>query len=348
MATQDKCDPDFGRKVDWDIPFLEGYEYTFVDNISQSPGSHHFKGIDNPALINEIDSWNPDTLLVFGWAFKSHLMVLRHCKGKKMLLFRGDSHLLDEVSDFSATKILRNLFLKWIYSHVDKALYVGKANKLYFRKAGMKEHQLIFAPHAVDNERFGERVNGIRSHLDIPEESIVFLFSGKLEEKKNPHLLLEAFLRLNSSSAHVIFAGSGNLEESLKNQVFELKGEQQRQIHFVGFQNQSAMPAIYQSSDVFVLPSQGPGETWGLAVNEAMAAGCAVLVSDKCGCHEDLVRNGINGFVFKSKDVEELTFFMKQLIEDKKKLSMMGEASKEIVRAYSFDKICDAIEEAMA
>ena len=110
MLGQEKYDPDFGRKVEWDIPFLEGYEYSFVDNISQSPGSHHFKGIDNPALISEIDSWNPDALLIFGWAFKSHLKILRHYKGKKMLLFRGDSHLLDEAQDFSGKKMFEVFF----------------------------------------------------------------------------------------------------------------------------------------------------------------------------------------------------------------------------------------------
>ena len=68
------------------------------------------------------------------------------------------------------------------------------------------------------------------------------------------------------------------------------------------FQNQSEMPKVYHSCDVLVLPSQGPGETWGLAVNEAMASGKAVLVSDKCGCYPDLVQDNINGFVFKSND----------------------------------------------
>ena len=80
------------------------------------------------------------------------------------------------------------------------------------------------------------------------------------------------------------------------------------------------MPAIYQSADVFVIPSQGPGETWGLSVNEAMAAGCAVLVSDKCGCHADLVKSGTNGFAFKSNDVEQLTSLMRKLFADKNEI----------------------------
>src|SRR4051812_19041240 len=77
-----KYDPGFGKTIEWDIPLLEGYDYTFVRNIAPDPGSHHFKGIDNPSLIREIQAWKPDGLLVIGWAYKSHLACLRHFKGK--------------------------------------------------------------------------------------------------------------------------------------------------------------------------------------------------------------------------------------------------------------------------
>jgi hypothetical protein len=91
-----KYDPGFTRNVEWDIPLLEGYNYQFVTNISTNPGSHHFRGINNPGLIEELNKWNADIILVFGWSFKSHLHILRHFKNKKTLLFRGDSTLLDE------------------------------------------------------------------------------------------------------------------------------------------------------------------------------------------------------------------------------------------------------------
>ena len=101
------------------------------------------------------------------------------------------------------------------------------------------------------------------------------------------------------------------------------------------------MSGIYRSADILVLPSQGPGETWGLSVNEAMAAGCAVLVSDKCGCHPDLVKEGTNGFVFKSNEVEQLTLLMRKMSADKNELHKRGEASKTIIKDFSFYKICD-------
>src|ERR1700722_3761487 len=55
-------DPGFGKKVEWDIPLLEGYDHSFVENIAAKPGSHHFNGIVNPGLINEINKWQPDAI----------------------------------------------------------------------------------------------------------------------------------------------------------------------------------------------------------------------------------------------------------------------------------------------
>ena len=103
----------------------------------------------------------------------------------------------------------------------------------------------------------------------------------------------------------------------------------------MAFQNQTQMPVIYQACDLFCLPSQS--ETWGLAVNEAMACGKAVLVSDKVGCASDLVKKGINGAVFESNNCADLKNNLHGLLGDKNKLSTMGRASKKIIQDWSFE-----------
>jgi len=70
-----KFDPGFGKVVDWDVPLLDGYEYEWADNTANDPGSHHFKGIINPGLVQQIEAWQPDAVLVFGWAYYSHLKI---------------------------------------------------------------------------------------------------------------------------------------------------------------------------------------------------------------------------------------------------------------------------------
>ena len=339
-----KYDPGFGKNILWDIPLLGGYDFEFVKNVAINHGTHHFYGISNSTLITEIKDWHPDALLIFGWNFKSHLRCLRYFHKKIPVLFRGDSTLLDDQN--SIHKFVRKIFLKWIYSHVDYALYVGKENKKYYLQHGLKTKQLLFAPHAIDNYRFYDKDNIHiteaalwRNEIGIKDNDIVFLFAGKLEPKKNAELLLKAFEKITSTNVHVVIVGNGVLESSLKT-----KFSKKQNVHFIDFQNQSKMPVVYYLCDVFVLPSKGPGETWGLAVNEAMACSRPVIVSDKCGCANDLVVNGVNGYIFKSDDENDLVIKMNTIISDKDKLKKRGEESMKIIEKYSFQNICKQIE----
>lgn len=337
-VLQDKYDPGFGKTIQWDIPMVEGYDHHFTKNVAKDPGSHHFAGINNPDLVSEINSFDPDAILVFGWSFKSHLKVIRHYSGKIQILFRGDSTLLNSPIGFSLKKLLRKAFLRWVYSHVDAAFYVGSHNKDYFLHFGLKENQLIFAPHAIDNDRFSiSSTDHFREQLRISEDEVVFLFAGKFEPVKNPGLLLEAFIESGIKNARLVFVGNGPLENALKNTASACTN-----IHFLPFQNQSQMPGIYQSADAYVLPSGS--ETWGLAVNEAMASGKAILSSDMCGCAVDLVKNRVNGFVFISGDKNDLILKLQTLANDRAELLRMGSASGKIIELWNFEEICQKIE----
>lgn len=338
--AQEKFDPGFGKTIAWDIPLLDGYAYEWVKNTASDPGSHHFKGIVNPDLINQVTNWQADAILVYGWAYDGHLKTIRHFKNKLPVYFRGDSTLLDTKK--GVKQLLRSTFLRWVYSHVNHAFYVGSNNKAYFKQYSLQDSQLSLAPHAIDNERFAvdsaNEASKIRTDLGIKPTDTVVLFAGKLEEKKSPQLLLDAFLTLNMPNTHLLFVGNGILEIALKNNA-----SKNNNVHFLTFQNQSAMPAIYQACDLFCLPSQGPGETWGLAVNEAMAAGKPVLVSDKCGCAADLVNPGVTGQVFEATNFADITTKLHLLIKDKKGLSTLGDNAKAQIAAWSFTNQANAI-----
>lgn len=302
QAKNNFYDIEFGRNISWDIPLLDDYDFTFVKNIAKKPSSKTFLGIKNPTLIREIEQWKADAVLIYGWNHYSHLKAMIHFKNKIPVLFRGDSTLLDKQSNFKS--FARHLWLKIVYHFVDFALYVGQNNKAYFLKHGFKENQLVFAPHAIDNKRFedlsGEyeqKAKQWRTTLGIKEEEKVFLFAGKFELKKNPHLLVEVAKIFPEYK--FLFVGNGILELQMKNKAGE-------NVLFLPFQNQSIMPIVYRLANVFILPS-AYNETWGLAVNEAMACGLSVIVSDRVGCAVDLVENNVNGFVFKSNDLNDLT-----------------------------------------
>jgi glycosyltransferase involved in cell wall biosynthesis len=383
-----KYDPGFSKVINWDIPLLEGYDYTFLHNISNDKGSHHKNGIINPDIINEIEIFKPNAILVYGWIYHSHRQVLNYFKNKIPIWFRGDSTLLDNKKGLK--NWLKKNYLTQLYCKIDKAFYVGTNNKAYFLKYGLKENQLIFAPHAIDNERFAEdrKLESaiLRESIGVDKEDILILFAGKLELKKNPELLLEAFVQLDkqnktdfstpfemtrSRRVHLLFVGNGVLEEKLSTstrlsatstrlsatstqlsvtstqrrgnskELSVLSTELRKRVHFIDFQNQSQMPVVYQACNLFCLPSQGPGETWGLAINEAMAAGKAILASDRVGCAIDLVQPGINGMIFKANDLMDLTKQLKAVLNND--LAQLGENSKKLIAEWSFEKQVKAI-----
>jgi glycosyltransferase involved in cell wall biosynthesis len=333
-------DQGFQKQITWDISLLDGYDYEFLTNTSKEPGSHHFGGIINPKGIEQINKFKPDALLIYGWSYKSHLKLIRHYKGRIPVYFRGDSTLLDRAKGFKS--LIKNIVLRFVYHYIDTAFYVGTANKAYFKAYGLKENQLTFAPHAIDNQRFAECKNDsslIREEIGIPIDDIIILFAGKLEPKKNPTLLLRAFIELNLTNVHLLFVGNGVLENALKKQAEVVNG---RKVHFIDFQNQTRMPLVYQTSDLFCLPSKGPGETWGLAVNEAMASGKAILVADKVGCSIDLVDNE-NGAIFISDNIEDLKQKLIALTASKSSLHKMGESSSQKIKDWSLEKQANSI-----
>ena len=344
-VLQKKYDPGFGKAIEWDIPLLDGYDFEFVNNTSKQKGSHHFNGIINPAIILKINAYRPDAILVYGWKFNSHLKVIRYFKNKIPVLFRGDSILLDEKKDIRG--FVKRMIIRWVYTHIDKALYCGTNNRNYFQYYGLRPDQLIASFHAVDNRRFGnlvekyaEAASLLKSGMGICPSDLVLLYAGKLIAQKNIQSLIRAFEKINNEKVHLVIAGNGPEEQLLKNNFSEIKN-----LHFLDFQNQQAMPILYQVCDIFVLPSNG--ETWGLSVNEAMAAGKAILISDKCGSAIDLVINGINGYIFETGNVDELYSDMKNCISDLDHLKKMQHNSYQKIQEFKFDKIASAIEKIM-
>jgi glycosyltransferase involved in cell wall biosynthesis len=340
-------DPGFGAEVKWDIPLLDGYAYQFVRNIAKRPGLDHFGGLNTPTLAKEIDAWQPDAVLIYTWNSRSHLQALRHFKGRVPVLFRGDSTLIDQRPWWRA--LMRRLFLTWVYSHVDVAIAVGTNNRDYFAWCGLPLRRIAFAPHSVDTVRFAadcEKHESLaakwRQDLNIGPEALVVLFAGKLQHKKNPVLLLDAFSALEDGS-HLVFVGSGELESELK-----AKAKSLRHVHFMAFQNQSLMPAVYRLGDIFVLPSQGPEETWGLALNEAMASGRAVIASSKVGGACDLIRSGENGWMFKSGDRKALEDVLRATVVcGRTRLHAMGRDAQDLSANWSTEESARRIGEAV-
>jgi glycosyltransferase involved in cell wall biosynthesis len=161
----------------------------------------------------------------------------------------------------------------------------------------------------------------------------VILFAGKLEPKKDPDFLLRLAANLPDPRLKLIIVGNGKLENELKQ-----RGISDKRIIFLGFQNQQIMPVVYRLGDIFVLPSRGPGETWGLAVNEAMACSRPVIVSSRCGCTPDLVEGNKTGWTFDPGEKGDLKIkeLLQKILDDRSLLETMGILSAQKIRQFSY------------
>lgn len=341
-GTARQNDPEFGQTIAWDVPLLDGYEWEMVPNRSRDPGTHRFGGIDNPEMLARISAWGPDAVLVYGWAFRTHLRVMRYFRGRRPVLFRGDStHQSGTGGRFK--KIWRGVALRWVYRHVDLALYPGRRNREYLRAAGLGEERTAWMPHAVDVARFGDdshlaAAEAERLTMGIGEGDTAFLTAGKFVPWKAYDLLIRAFRQAAgaSSRTHLVLVGAGPLEGDLR----QLAGEDPR-IHFAGFRNQMQMPMVYRVGDCFVMPSRS--ETWGLGVNEAMAAGRAVITSDRVGSAPDLVEGRPYGQVFSSGSAADLAGALQRFMVTRGNLLLLGRRARSEIQSWSVPAAADAL-----
>lgn len=328
-----KTDPEFGRAFAWDVDLLSGYDHEFVPNISRDPGTHHFRGLDNPPLRARLVVWQPDAVLLFGYNFATHLRLV--LTSRWPLIFRGDSHLLDR----GARPFWKRLLLNQLYARFGAITCVGEANRDYFRASGVPEKKLFFAPHCVDAAHFTATPNQlaeaarIKAELGLTVSHRVVLFAGKLIPKKQPLPLLEAFLSLNAPNTALVFVGDGEQADALHACAARHPGAT---IRFLPFANQSEMPSRYLLADVFALPSCGPAETWGLAVNEAMHLGRPCLVSDRVGCQRDLVTEGVTGWVFPADSAGGLRHALQRALETPPESLRAAIASR--IAGYSYEQ----------
>ena len=302
-----QTDRQFGTAFQWDVDLLSGYDHEFVPNVARDPGTHHVGGLDNPALTKRLAAWRPDALLLFGYKWKTHLKAICWARLNRVpLLFRGDSHFIGR----GKPPFIKRWPLALLFRQFRGFLHVGAANREYFLTLGVPADRLFFAPHSVDDSLFDPNrsdhraaAEKLRRELDLPPGRKVILFAGKFVSAKQPLELLRAFITLKDNAATLLFVGDGPLKAELQSLAAE---NPSADVRFLPFANQSEMPARYLLADLFVLPSGGLYETWGLAVNEAMHMGVPALVSERVGCQRDLVEDGVTGWVFSHDSAEML------------------------------------------
>lgn len=341
----------FGRLVEWDVPLTEGYDHQFLN----CWGSKQWKSILQQPIATDITKQLKqgqfDAVWVHGWMWIGSLQAIlaAHKLGIPVLI-RGEANGLQEATQ-PLKKFAKEAFLNWVFKKITGFLYVGKLNYHFYRSYGISEERLFPMPYTVDNDYFQKRAmparirrEELRQSLDLEPGRPIILYAAKLISVKRPEDLLAAYRLLSPDGVrepepYLLFVGDGALRSQLEAQA---KATGWNSIRFLGFRNQSEIPSIYDLSDVFVLPSSF--EPWGLAVNEAMNAGKAVVVSDRVGSAADLVVDGQNGQTFPVGDVVALAEAMRWAIANAKSA---GEMSYKRIQTWSFQENIQGLKRAL-
>lgn len=325
----------FGIALDWGIDLLEGHPYRFINNVAAKPSTDNFSGIDTPDIGAELASAKVTHVLVMGWQLKSYWQTFAYCLRHGIPVgVRGDSQI--NHAEPRIKSIVRSMIYPLFLRRYRKIFYVGKRNKQYLLKNGARPAQLLFSPHAVDRDFWKPKGTGLHDNSVLR-----FLWVAKFIPKKRPQDAIRAFREALKKRANMelLMVGTGELLQDCRS----LAAEEPR-IQFLGFRNQLELREIYGAGDCLLLTSDA-GETWGLVVNEAMSMGLPAIVSNTCGCSEDLVSNGKTGFSYQLADIVELTNHILQvadiLLRDR---TYFIPYLEEKLSQYSFAGTLDAVE----
>jgi glycosyltransferase involved in cell wall biosynthesis len=292
-SMRDGYDAEFGRRVTWDTPLMEGYPHTVLGN-QTTESLQGFRSLSGRGVFKLLQTEKPQAVLLAPFLFQFDASVFLACQ-----LLRIPVWIRVETQDEAMVRPkwkgdVRSAFYWLAYKRVAHAFYIGILNRDHLMRHGLPMEKMSFAPYATplqfpkDTATKQKRRDEMREKLGIKPDESMLLVSGKLIEKKNPGLVLQALALIPADVAkrlRVVFVGSGELEPVLKREAEKFPG----QVHFAGFVNQTELPAYYLAADVLLLTSKRMGETWGLVVNEAMAAGCSVIMTSAVGASRDFI-----------------------------------------------------------
>lgn len=329
-------DPEFAATVKWDVPLLEGYEWTEIPN--QGSGSESFFGLCNFGIWKLIRRGQFDAIICLtGYIRASFWIAFFAARATgTAFLFGTDANSLAPRDSRSWKILAKKLLWPRLYSLADQVVVPSTASYDLMRNLGISEARITLTPYSVDNDWWIEqssrvdRAAVLRSWSIAPEASVI-LFCAKLQPWKRPLDLLRAFALAAVPGSALVFAGEGPLRSQLETEAISL-GIAER-VHFLGFVNQSQLPFIYTASDLLVLPSEY--EPFAVVVNEASCCGCPVIASDRVGAALDLIAPVNPSFIYPCGNVEALAQVLKGALADPVVLTKYGRASRQRMETWS-------------
>ena len=329
-------DPEFGAKIQWDIPLLDGYPWIEIPN--KGTDSEGFWGLCNPGLWKFVRAGNFDAVFCLTGYIRASFWITYFASklSRSAFIFGTDAATLTPLDRRMWKRRVKRVFWPLLYRLANQVIAPSTATHELMRFLGIPEDRIAFLPFVVDNDWWQAQSaqvdrDSIRASWGAAPDTAVVLFCAKLQPWKRPLDLVQAFAKANVANSLLLLAGDGPLKEELRAEVARL-GISDR-VRFLGFVNQTQLPPLYTASDVLVLPSDY--DACPVVVCEAMLCGCPVVISDQIRGRFDLVRPGLTGDIFPCKDVDALAAVLRRLLSDRPGLATLASNARQRMETWS-------------
>jgi glycosyltransferase involved in cell wall biosynthesis len=291
-------------------------------------------------VLEMLDRIDPDVVIGGAIAFPSGAAAVRWANRNRRHVVIFDDARLEDVP----RNALTNWVKRQIYSLVDAVIIPAPSHDETYRYFGFSPDRINHGINAIDNAFFEQEDEACSGHLTkmLPDGPF-FLVVGRQIAVKNLENLLLAYIEASGQKAFepwsLVFVGGGPEHEKLKGIA---EGSCGVRVLFLDFLSQEHLKSCYHRASALILPSHK--ETWGLVVNEAMASGLPVLISERCGCADALVSDGLNGYRFDPENVDQIARALGKFVSlsDEERLSMR-KASKGIISEWGLSRFCDGV-----
>jgi glycosyltransferase involved in cell wall biosynthesis len=299
-----------------------------VHNVS-APGEH---ALDNPLrrawsefrkgarLIRYLNEHNIRAVLFNGYRYIPYVRLMNYCHRHQIpFLYRSDSNIRDESHMSFIHQSVKRTIYGWWMKRASGVLSMGRLGDQFFIKYGADPHRIYRVPYWPDFDSFARveevGLERLRREFGLRNGRRNLLFSGRLVPEKRVDLLIDAFAAIANQRPQwdLLIVGDGVLRDELQRRVPEAL---RSRVTWTGFLDGPELALAYHAADVLVLPSDH--EPWALVVQEAMAAGLAVVASDVVGAAYELVTDGVSGRIFPAGDCSALQKALEDVMHDER------------------------------
>jgi glycosyltransferase involved in cell wall biosynthesis len=337
-------DPEFGANVQWDVPLLDGYKWTHIPN--RGSGAESFFAWRNTGLWNFIRQNNFDAIIShISYTRATFWIAYLAARTKSIPFIFGTDASSIQPRDASTLKLAAKKFI-WpaVFSLAGQVLTASSAGRDMMISLGFPPDRVSMTLDTVDNDWWLAQANAVdrdeaRKSLGFAPQEKIILFCAKLQPWKRPLDLLQAFASAAVPNAKLVFAGDGAQRAELEKEAAARNVA--TKVQFLGFVNQSQLPALYKSADVMVIPSSY--EPFGLVVNESMLCGCPVIASDRVGAVRDLIAHGETGYVYPCGDTAALSKTISDVLQNSAAPASIRTNALAKIRAWSPQASADAL-----